>query len=1075
MIEKIIAGSAKNKFLVFFMVFFLSAGGIWALKNTPLDAVPDLSDVQVIVYTTWMGRNPTIMEDQVTYPIVSAMISAPKVKFVRGFSDFGFSYVYIIFEDGTDIYWARSRVLEYMNQVQSRLPRGVTPTLGPDATGVGWVFQYALVDKSGKHDLAQLRSLQDWYLRYQIGAVEGVAEVASLGGFVRQYQVNLDPNKLSAYRLPVKTVADAIRMSNNDVGGRSIELSGAEYMVRGRGYIKSIKDIEMIAVGGDRGTPILVRDIGQVALGPDMRRGIAELNGEGEVVSGVVVMRYGENALNLIERVKKKITEIEPSLPPGVKIVTAYDRSDLILKSIATLKEKLIEEIVIVSVVIIVFLFHLPSALVVIITLPIAILGSFIAMHFLNLTTNIMSLGGIAIAIGAMVDAAIIMVENAHKKLERWEEEGRPGDRTEVLIDAAKEVGKPLFFSLLIITVSFLPIFTLEGQEGRLFKPLAYTKTFAMFFAAFLSITLAPVLLVTLVRGRIRPEANNPVNRFLIALYMPAIHWVLRFRKSTIALALVALILTVPAFMRLGSEFMPPLNEGMIYYMPTTLPGISTTQAAMLVQIQDRILKSFPEVEWVLGKSGRAETSTDPAPFSMGETTVMLKPESQWRRVPVDRSHWPQPFRYLGELILSPARALTWDELVAEMDKKVRLTGVVNAWTMPIKNRIDMLSTGIRTPVGVKIFGPDLAKIEEIGKNIEAHLQTIPGTRSVYAERVMSGYYLDFDLKREEIARYGLALDEVQMVIETAIGGESITTTVEGRERYSVSVRYARELRDDIGKLARVLIPTMNGAQIPLGQLADIKLTSGPAMIRDEDGQLAGYVFVDMTGRDIGGYVEEAQKKIAAQVNIPVGYTLVWSGQYEYMQRAKERLIYVVPLTLLIIFLLLYVNFKSVARCMLVLLAVPFSLIGAVWLLYLLDYNLSVAVWVGIIALAGVDAETGVIMLLYLEHAYDKARQDGRMRNLADLKEAIVEGAVKRIRPKVMTIMAILMGLLPIMWSHGAGADVMKRIAAPMIGGVTTSFILELLVYPAIYEVWRGWSLRRSQSTDQTVAPGEPA
>ena len=914
MIEKIIEASAKNKFLIFLMVLFLSAGGFWALKNTPLDAIPDLSDVQVIVYTTWMGRNPTIMEDQVTYPIVTAMISAPKVKFVRGFSDFGFSYVYIIFEDGTDIYWARSRVLEYMNQVQNRLPRGVTPTLGPDATGVGWVFQYALVDKSGKHDLAQLRSLQDWYLRYQIGAVEGVAEVASLGGFVRQYQVNLDPSRLSAYRLPVKSVMDAIRMSNNDVGGRSVELSGAEYMVRGRGYIKSIKDIEMIAVGGDRGTPILVRDIGQVALGPDMRRGVAELNGEGEIVSGVVVMRYGENALNLIERVKQKIKEIEPSLPPGVKIVTAYDRSDLILKSIATLKEKLIEEGLIVSAVIIIFLFHVPSALVVIITLPIAIIISFIAMHFLNLTTNIMSLGGIAIAIGAMVDAAIIMVENAHKKLEHWEEEGRPGNRTEVLIEAAKEVGKPLFFSLLIITVSFLPIFTLEGQEGRLFKPLAFTKTFAMFFAAFLSITLAPVLLVLLVRGRIRPEARNPVSRFLIALYMPVIHLVLRFRKITIALAIVALILTVPAFMRLGSEFMPPLNEGMIYYMPTTLPGISATQATMLLQMQDRILKTFPEVYWVFGKTGRAETSTDPAPFSMGETTVMLKPESEWRKVGIDRSHWPQPFRYLGELILSPTRTMTWDELVAEMDKKLRLTGVVNAWTMPIKNRIDMLSTGIRTPIGIKIFGPDLAKIEEIGKNIEANLQMIAGTRSVYAERVMSGYYLDFELKREEIARYGLVLDEVQMVIESAIGGESISTTVEGRERYPINVRYARELRDDVGKLERVLIPAMNGAQIPLGQLADVKLTSGPAMIRDEDGQLAGYVFVDMAGRDIGSYVEEAQKKVAEQVKIPVGYTLVWSGQYEYMQRAKERLIYVVPLTLLIIFLLLYVNFKSVAQ-----------------------------------------------------------------------------------------------------------------------------------------------------------------
>ncbi len=1040
MIEKIIEGSARNKFLIFLMVIFLSARGIWALMKTPLDAVPDLSDVQVIVYTTWMGRNPTIMEDQVTYPIVTTMISAPKVKFVRGFSDFGFSYVYIIFEDGTDIYWARSRVLEYLNQVSGRLPKGVTPTLGPDATGVGWVFQYALVDQTGKYDLAQLRSLQDWYLRYQIASVEGVAEVASLGGFVRQYQVNLDPNRLAAYRLSPKTILDAVRMGNNDVGGRSVELSGAEYMVRGRGYIKSTKDIEAIAVGGENGTPILVRDIASVTLGPDMRRGIAELDGKGEVVSGIVVMRYGENALNLIDRVKQKIKEIEPSLPPGVKIVTTYDRSDLILRSIATLKEKLIEESLIVSAVIIVFLFHLPSALVVILTLPIAIIISFIAMYYLNLTSNIMSLGGIAIAIGAMVDAAIIMVENAHKKLEQWEEAGRPGSRTQVLIEAAKEVGKPLFFSLLIITVSFLPIFTLESQEGRLFKPLAFTKTFAMFFAAFLSITLAPVLLVLLVRGRVRPETQNPVNRFLIALYMPVIHLVLRFRKSTIALAIVALVLTIPAFMRLGSEFMPPLNEGIIFYMPTSLPGISVTQSTRLLQIQDRILKSFPEVAWVLGKAGRAETSTDPAPFSMGETTVMLKPESQWRA------------------------GMTWDKLVDEMDKKIRLPGVANAWTMPIKNRIDMLSTGIRTPVGVKIFGPDLNKIEEIGKHIEMAVQSVPGTRTVYAERVTSGYYLDFDLKRDEIARYGLAVDDVQTLIESVIGGESISTTVEGRERYPVSVRYARELREDPERLKRILIPTMNGAQVPLGQLVDLKLTTGPAMIRDEDAQLSGYVYIDMAGRDIGSYVAEAKQRVAEQVKLPPGYIVTWSGQYEYMQRAKERLIYVVPLTLLIIFLLLYVNFKSVARCVVVLLAVPFSLIGAVWLLYLLGYNLSVAVWVGIIALAGVDAETGVIMLLYLEHAYEKWRGEGRMRNLGDLQEAIIEGAVKRIRPKVMTIMAILMGLLPIMWSHGAGADVMKRSAAPMIGGVITSFLLELLVYPAIFEVWRGWSLRKSPS-----------
>ncbi len=1040
MIEKIIEGSARNKFLVFLMVIFLGAWGLWALKNTPLDAIPDLSDVQVIVYTPWMGRNPTIIEDQVTYPIVTTMISAPRVKSVRGFSDFGYSYVYIIFEDATDIYWARSRVLEYLNQAASRLPRGVTPTLGPDASGVGWVFQYALIDESRKYDLAQLRSVQDWYLRYQIGSVEGVAEVASIGGFVRQYQVNLDPNKLAAYRLPVKSVIDAIRMSNNDVGGRSVELSGAEYMVRGRGYIKSVKDIEAVTVGGDRGTPILVRDIASVTLGPDMRRGIAELNGEGEVVGGIVVMRHGENALNLIDRVKQKIKEIEPALPSGVKIVSTYDRSDLILRSIATLKEKLIEESLIVSLVIILFLFHVRSALVAIITLPIAIILSFIAIYYLGLTSNIMSLGGIAIAIGAMVDAAIVMVENAHKRLEQWEEGGRPGDRTEVLIDSAKEVGKPLFFSLLIITVSFLPIFTLEAQEGRLFQPLAFTKTFAMFFAAFLSITLAPVLMVLLIRGRIRPETSNPVNRLLIALYAPVVRTVLRFRKTTIALAIVALILTVPAFARLGSEFMPPLNEGMIFYMPTTLPGISVTQSARLLQIQDRMLKTFPEVQWVFGKAGRAETSTDPAPFSMGETTVMLKPESEWRA------------------------GMTWEKLVDEMDKKIRLPGVANAWTMPIKNRIDMLSTGIRTPVGIKIFGPDLTKIEEIGRHLEKVLTSIPGTRSAFAERVAGGYYLDFDLKREEIARYGLMIEDIQMIIESAIGGESITTTVEGRERYPVSVRYSRELRDDPEKLKRILIPTANGAQVPLAQLAELKLASGPAMIRDEDAQLAGYVFVDMAGRDIGSYVEEAKKKVTEQVKLPTGYTLSWSGQYEYIQRAKERLLYVVPLTLLIIFVLLYMNLKSVTKCGIVFLAIPFSMIGAIWLVYLLGYNLSVAVWVGIIALAGVDAETGVIMLLYLDQAYDKWRKEGRLRTIADLREAITEGAVKRIRPKMMTVMAILVGLLPIMWSHGAGADVMKRIAAPMIGGVISSFLLELMVYPAIYEVWRGWQLRRANS-----------
>lgn len=1037
MIEKIIEKSAQNKFLVFLMVLFLGAWGIWALRSTPLDAIPDLSDVQVIVYTTWMGRNPSIVEDQVTYPIASTMLAAPKVKFVRGFSDFGYSYVYIIFEDGTDIYWARSRVLEYLNQVSGRLPQGVTPVLGSDATGVGWVFQYALVDESGKYDLAQLRSLQDWYLRYQLSSVEGVAEVASLGGFVKQYQVNLDPNKLSAYRIPVKAVADAIRMSNNDVGGRSVELSGTEYMVRGRGYIRSIQDLESVGVGMNGGTPITLGNVAQISIGPDMRRGLAELDGKGEVVAGVVIMRYGENALRVIGRVKEKIKEIAPSLPQGVKLVTTYDRSDLIQRSIATLKEKLIEEIVIVSIVSLIFLFHVRSALVAILTLPIAILLSFISMYYLRLTSNIMSLGGIAIAIGAMVDAAIVMVENAHKRLERWEAEGKQGNRAEVVVEAAKEVGKPLFYSLLIITVSFLPVFTLESQEGRLFSPLAFTKTFAMFFAAFLSITLAPVLMVLLIRGRIHSEAKNPVSRVLIALYHPVVRSVLRFKKTTIALAVLMLLITVPAFTRLGSEFMPPLNEGMIFYMPTTLPGISVTQVSRLLQLQDRILKTFPEVERVFGKSGRAETPTDPAPFNMMETTVMLKPESQWRK------------------------GMTWDKLVGDMDRALRMPGVANAWTMPIKNRIDMLSTGIRTPVGVKIFGPDLKKIEEIGKQLEGILPAISGTRTVFAERVAGGYYLDINIRRDAIARYGLTIGDVGMLIEMAIGGESISSTVEGRERYPINLRYARELRDDPEKLRRVLVPTMDGAQVPLGQLADIGLTAGPSMIKNEEGQLVGYVTVDMTGRDIGGYVEEAKKVVAEKIKLPQGYTLVWSGQYEYMQRAKERLIYVIPLTLLIIFVLLYLNFQSIAKTLIVLLSVPFALVGGIWLLYLLDYNLSVAVWVGIIALAGVAAETGVVMIVYLDEVYERKVREGSMTSMKDLYEAITEGAVQRVRPKMMTVTAIIAGLLPIMWSHGTGADMMKRIAAPMIGGMVTSTILTLAVIPAIYALWRTWEMKR--------------
>lgn len=1037
MIERIIEWSAKNKFFTILLTVFAILWGVWALKHTPLDAIPDLSDVQVIIFAEWPGRSPGLVEDQITYPIVTTMLSAPRVKVVRGFSFFGYSFVYVIFQDGTDIYWARSRVLEYMNEALGRLPSGVIPTLGPDATGVGWGFEYAIVDESGQYDLAQLRTLQHWYVRYWLKSVPGVADVATLGGFERQYQVTIDPNRLLAYRLPLKTIVDAIRVSNNDVGGRVVEFTGREYVVRGRGYIKSLQDVESITVGADEtGTPIFLRNVAKVSLGPEMRRGFAELNGQGEVTGGIVVIRFGESVLDVIERVKAKIKEMEPALPKGVKIIPTYDRSELILRSIDTLKEKLIEESIIVSLVSIVFLFHFRSALVAILTLPVAILMSFIAMYYLKITSNIMSLGGIAIAIGAMIDAAIVMVENAHKHLERWEHEGRRGDRTQVLIDAAKEVGKPLFFSLLIITVSFLPVFTLEAQEGRLFKPLAFTKTFAMFFASLLSITLAPLLMVILIRGKIHEEAKNPLSRFLIWLYNPLVHLALRFKKTVLVLAVLALAFTIPAYQRLGSEFMPPLYEGTLLYMPTGLPGMSITQAQQVIQVQDRILKRFPEVETVFGKSGRSETATDPAPLEMFETVIVLKPEDEWRK------------------------GMTPEKLIDEMDRAIRIPGISNAWTMPIKARVDMLTTGIRTPIGIKVFGPSLEKVQEIGEAIEMALKDLPGTRNVYAERVMGGYYIDIRVKREEVARYGLTVGDVEDIIETAIGGLNLTTTVEGRERYPVNVRYARELRDDLSELRRVLVPTMDGAQVPLIQLADIQLTTGPSLIRSEAGQLVGYVYVDVTGRDLGSYVEEAKRVVAEKVQLPQGYTLSWSGQYEYMERAKERLKYVVPLTLLIIFLLLYMNFRSVAESLIVMLSVPFSLVGAIWLLYLLGYNLSVAVWVGIIALAGVAAETGVVMIVYLDESFERWKREGRMRSLGDLYEAIVEGAVQRVRPKMMTVMAIMMGLLPIMWSHGAGADVMKRIAAPMIGGMVTSTILTLLIIPTIYYLWKGRALR---------------
>lgn len=1078
MIERIIEFCAKNKFIVFVIVGALTIIGIWCIKNVPLDAIPDLSDTQVIVYSRW-DRSPDIIEDQVTYPIVAAMLGAPKVKAIRGFSDFGYSYVYIIFQDGTDIYWARSRTLEYLNKILPRLPEGVKTELGPDATGVGWVFQYALVDETGGHDLAELRSFQDWYLRYYLQSVPGVAEVATVGGFVKQYQVTVDPNTLLAYKIPLMQVAEAIKKSNNETGGRLLEFTGAEYMVRGRGYIKSIEDIESVVVGTDeRGTPIRVKDVAKVAIGPDIRRGVAELDGKGETVGGIVVMRHGENALKVIERVKEKIKSLEASFPKGVKLVVAYDRSELIKESIATLTDELKNMMLIVSLVILFFLAHIPSAIIPIFTLPIAVILSFIFMYQMKLTSNIMSLGGIAIAIGAMVDAAIVVVDNCHKKLELWEAEGKKGDYHEVLIGAIKEVGRPSFFSLLIISISFLPIFTLEAQEGRLFKPLAYTKNLAMALAAILAITLDPAMRMLFTRrenfifkpkwlcrttnavlvGKIEPEEKHIVSRYLFKIYHPVVEFVIKHRNIVVISAFLLVLTTIPVYMQLGSEFMPPLKEGSMLYMPTTLPGISVTEATKLLQTQDKILKSFPEVERVFGKAGRAETSTDPAPFSMMETTVILKHENEWR----PKKRW---YSFLPKFMHAPFKAIwpdhiSWEELIDEMDKAMQIPGTTNAWTMPIKARIDMLTTGVRTPIGIKIYGADVNVIEKLGEHIENVLRRVEGTRSIYAERVSGGYFVDFELKRDELARYGLTIDDAQMIINSALGGESITTTIEGRERYPVNLRYGRELRDDIDKLKRTLVPRppeagRTGAQIPLEQLADIKLSLGPAMIRDENGLLAGYVYVDMSGRDIGGYVRDAKKAVHEKVKLPSGYSLSWSGQFENMERVKERLMFTIPFTLFLVFMLLYFNTRSIVKTGIVLLAVPFSLIGAVWLLYVLGYNMSIAVWVGMIALIGVDAETGVFMLLYLDLAYEDMRKRGQMKTFENLKEAIIHGAVKRIRPKMMTVGTTFMGLLPAMWSIGTGADVVKRIAAPMVGGLFTSFIMELVVYPAIYCIWK--------------------
>lgn len=1067
LIEKIIDFSARNRFLIILVTVVASFFAVLSMKQIPLDAIPDLSDTQVIIYSRW-DRSPDILEDQVTYPIVSGLLGAPKVKAIRGFSDFGFSYVYVIFDEGTDIYWARSRVLEYLSKITPSLPQGVKTEIGPDASGVGWVYQYGLIDETGQHSLQELRTFQDWYLRYHLQSVPGVAEVASLGGFVKQYQIAVDPIKLQAYQIPLDMVIDAVRDGNQEAGGRLVEFSGAEYMIRGRGYAKSVEDFESIVVSVDmNGTPVLVKNIARVAIGPEIRRGIADFNGEGDVVTGTIVMRNGENALTVIDRVKTKLKDLQSSLPSGVKVVPLYDRSELIKRSITTLEHKLVEEIIVVALVIILFLWHVRSAVIPIICLPIAVLLAFIPMKLMGISSNIMSLGGIAIAIGAMVDASIVLIENAHKRIERWKRDGRKEPYNEILISAAKEVGRPIFFSLVVIAVSFIPIFALEAQEGRLFKPLAFTKNYAMAFAALLSITLTPALMLMLIRekvytfkpkwlsrlatlfwgGEIKAEEKHPVSRFLFHVYEPIVSWVVDHRKIVIAAAAAIVTATIPVYFMLGREFMPQLNEGSLLYMPTTLPGISVAEAQKLLQKQDAIIKQFPEVETVFGKAGRIESSTDPAPFSMMETTVVLKPQEQW------------------------TRKISYEELIEEMDQALKIPGTSNAWTMPVKNRIDMLTTGVRTPVGIKVLGSDIKMIEEIGIKIESELKNVDGTRSIFAERVSGGYFLDFDLKRDQLARYGLSVADAQMAVMSAIGGDNITTVIEGRERYPVNVRYPRDFRDDIESMKRVLVSAPSGAQIPLVQIADVVVRTGPAMIRNENGLLAGYVYVDVAGRDIGSYVKEAKRIVKDKIILPSGYGIIFSGQYENMQRVAEKMKVVIPMVLLGIILLMYFNTRSWVKTGIVMLAVPFSLVGALWLLWALGYNMSVAVWVGLIALAGVDAETGVIMLLYLDMAYDEAKKKNKLNNFAELKHAIIEGAAKRIRPKMMTVGTMFVGLLPILWaaSWESGADVMKRIAAPMAGGIFTSFLMELLVYPAIYAVWKKKELESQTVKKESV------
>jgi len=1074
MINRVIGFSVRNKFLIFALVAAACVWGAWSMMHLPLDATPDLSETQVIILSRW-DRSPDIIEDQVTYPIISAMTGAPKVRTVRGISDFGFSYVYVIFDEGTDIYWARSRTLEYLSGVTSRLPQGVKTEIGPDATGLGWVFQYVLKDTSGKHTLAELRSYQDWYLKYYLKAIPGVAEVASLGGFTQQYQINVDPNRLRSYGIPISKVAEAVQSGNNETGARLLEFGGAEYMIRGRGYVKSPKDLEQIVLANEKGTPIRIKDVGEVVLGPDIRRGAADLDGTGEVVSGIVIMREGSNALDVIDRVKARLKEIEPGMPEGVKIVPIYDRSELIHRSISTARSTLIEVVITVVIIILIFLWHFPSAVIPVVTIPVTILITFIPLQYSGMSINIMSLAGLAIACGELVDAAIVVVEQTHKKLEVYERLGQPFRYDEVILEAVKEVAGPTFFALLVIAVAFLPVLVLEGQEGKLFRPLAYTKNFAMLVAAVLALTLDPALRLLLVRkprrlglqeggirgffssllaGKIRPEEKHPITGPLMRIYDPVVRWTLRWKTQVIVGALVLVVLTVPLFWVIGSEFMPPLEEGSLLYMPTTMPGISIGESQRLLQATDAILNSFPEVDHVLGKTGRADTATDPAPLSMLETVIVLKPHSAWRKTHTWYSLWAPDFM-LPALRHITADRISEQDLIAEMNQALKIPGLSNYWTMPIRGRIEMLTTGIRTPVGLKIQGSDIQKIQEIGRQVEGVLSAVPGTRSVFAERTGDGYFLDVQWDRNALASFGLSVEEAQNALSTAVGGENVSTAIEGRERYPINVRYKRDFRSDLDALGKVLVPASGDKQIPISELATLRMLNGPAMIRNEDGLLTGYVFVDVAGRSPGDYVEQARTELQKKLQLPTGYSVFWSGQYESAERVRQRLMLVVPVTVAIILFLLYTNTRSLAKTAIITLAVPFSAVGALWMVYVLGYNMSIAVWVGIIALLGIDAETGVFMLLYLDLAYEKAiREHGRLTR-GQLYEAIVEGAAKRLRPKFMTFATMSIGLIPILWSTGAGSAIMKRIAAPMVGGIVTSFLLELLVYPAIYAFWR--------------------